>query len=126
VTGHARLPDDKSKGETDLDGATLSSISQRDPRGLAIELYHTTNLTVPEIATQTGVSSASVYRYLHREGIAVGRHARDVAAGQAGEDMRRALDDLRELRREITTLVGQVRRLEGLVEALIGLKAHAG
>jgi hypothetical protein len=35
-------------------------------------------------------------------------------------------DEIKELRREVATLIGQVRRLEGLTEALIGLKTQAG
>jgi transposase-like protein len=108
-----------------MDGATVSPISQRDPRSQAVELYGTTDLSVAEIATQTGVSKETVYRWLRKEGIPVGRTAISVAAGQAGEIICSCSDDMKELRREISTLVGSVRRLEGLIEAQVGLKAQA-
>ena len=34
--------------------ATVSPISQRDPRSQAVELYQTTDLSVAEIANKTG------------------------------------------------------------------------
>jgi excisionase family DNA binding protein len=108
-----------------MDGATVSPISQRDPRSQAVELYGTTDLSVAEIATQTGVSKETVYRWLRKEGIAVGRSGSNVAAGQADEYICSSGDDIKELRREISTLIGHVRRLEGLIEAQVGLKAQA-
>lgn len=102
---------------------TVSSSSQRDPRSQAVELYRTTDLSVAEVAAQTGVSRETVYRWLRKEGIALGRTADNVVARQAAEHIRCLSDDMKEVRREVTTLIGQVRRLEGLVEALIGLKA---
>jgi transposase-like protein len=114
----------KSKGQTDMDGATVSPINQRDPRCEAIELYGTTDLSVAEIASQTGVSKETVYRWLRKERIAFGRSASNETAGQASEHTRGFSDEINELRREVTTLIGQVRRLEGLVEALVGLKTQ--
>jgi excisionase family DNA binding protein len=90
-----------------------------------VELYQTTDLTVAEIATKTGVSKESVYRWLRREGMTVGRSGSNVAAGHSGEHISSCSDDIKELRREISTLIGQVRRLEGLIEAQLGLKAQA-
>jgi predicted DNA-binding protein YlxM (UPF0122 family) len=101
-------------------------MSQRDPRSQALELYRTTDLSVMEIASQTGVSRESVYRWLRTERIAMGRTAESIGAGQTGEQMRGVSDEMKELRREISTLIGQVRRLEGLTEAMIGLKTQAG
>jgi transposase-like protein len=111
--------------EKTTDYATVSRISQRDPRSQAVELYRTTELSVAEIATQTGVSRESVYRWLRHEGITVGRLASNIAAGKAGEQMLSFGEEVKELRREITALMGQVRRLEGLIEALVALKAQA-
>ena len=107
-----------------MDGATVSPISQRDPRSRAMELYGTTDLSVAEIASQTGVSKETVYRWLRKERIAIGRSVSYEMAGQAGEHMRGVSGDINELRREVTTLIGQVRRLEGLIEALVGLKTQ--
>jgi transposase len=108
-----------------MDGATVSPISQRDPRRQAVELYGTTDLSMAEIATKTGVSKETVYRWLRKERIPGGRAPGSVAAGQAGEHICSCSDDMKELRREISTLIGQVRRLEGLIEAQVGLKARA-
>jgi transposase-like protein len=104
--------------------ATVSPIGQRDPRRRAVELYQTTDLTVPEIAAQVGVSKESVYRWLRKEGVAVGSTANNIAGGQAGEHLRDLGREVVEVRRELAMLVGNVRRLEGLIEALIGLKAQ--
>jgi transposase-like protein len=110
-----------------MDGATDYTTvlpgDQRDPRNRAVELYRTTDLGVAQIASETGVSRESVYRWLRKEGVAPRRPASDVTADQGAEQLHRFSDEMRELRRDIITLVGQVRRLEGLVEALIGLKA---
>jgi transposase-like protein len=111
--------------KTDMDGATVSPTSQRDPRSQAVELYGTTDLSVAEIAAKAGVSKETVYRWLRKEGIAVGRAASSVAAGQPREHICSCSDDIKELRREISTLIGHVRRLEGLVEAQVGLRAQA-
>ena len=108
-----------------MDGATVSPINQRDPRSQAVELYGTTDLSVAEIAAKTGVSRETVYRWLRKEGIPVGRVASYIAAGQGGEPICSCGDDVKELRREISTLIGHVRRLEGLVEAQVGLKYQA-
>jgi transposase-like protein len=105
-----------------MDGATVSPINQRDPRRQAIELYGTTDLSVAEIASQTGVSKETVYRWLRKERIAIGRSGSYEMAGQASEHMRAVSEDINELRREVTTLIGHVRRLEGMIEALVGLK----
>jgi excisionase family DNA binding protein len=107
-----------------MDGATVSPISQRDPRSRAMELYGTTDLSVAEIASQTGVSKETVYRWLRKERIAIGRSTSSEMADQASEHLRGISDDINELRREITTLTGHVRRLEGLIEALVGLKTQ--
>jgi excisionase family DNA binding protein len=111
-------------GTTDY--ATVSPISQRDPRSQAVDLYRTTDLSVAEIANQTGVSKETVYRWLRKEGLPTGRTATNVLAGQERENMCSLKDEIKELRREVATLIGQVRRLEGLTEALIGLKTQAG
>jgi transposase-like protein len=108
-----------------MDGATVSPISQRDPRSQAIELYGTTDLSVVEIAAKIGVSKETVYRWLRKEGIPVGRTASNVAAGRADERVCSCGDDINELRRDINTLIGHVRRLEGLIEAQVGIKAKA-
>jgi excisionase family DNA binding protein len=107
--------------------ATVSPIDQRErsPRTRALELYRTTDLSVTEIASQTRVSRDTVYRWLHQEGIAVGRTVNHIAAGRAKEQLRDVSNEIAELRREQTALIGQVRRLEGLIEALIGLKTQA-
>jgi transposase-like protein len=107
------------------DYATVSPLSQRDPRTQAVELYETTDLGVADIAKHIGVSKETIYRWLRKEGITVGRTANNVFAGQAEEQMRSLSDEINELRREVATLTGQIRRLEGLTEALIGLKDQA-
>jgi transposase-like protein len=107
-----------------MDGATVSPINPPDPRSQAIELYGTTDLSVAEIAAQTGVSKETVYRWLRKERSNVARSASSEMAGRTREHMRGVSDDINELRREVTTLIGQVRRLEGLIEALVGLKTQ--
>jgi transposase-like protein len=107
------------------DYATVSPIDPRDPRHQAVELYQTTDLGVADIATHIGVSKETIYRWLRKEGIAVGRTAGSVLAGQAEEQMRALCDEIKELQREVATLTGQIRRLEGLTEALLGLKNRA-
>jgi transposase-like protein len=107
------------------DYATVSPINPLDPRDQAIELYQTTDLGVADIATRIGVSKETIYRWLRKEGVAVGRTASNVLAGQAEEHMRSLCDEIKELQREVGTLTGQIRRLEGLTEALIGLKSQA-
>jgi transposase-like protein len=93
-------------------------------RRKATDLYRTTNLTVADISSRLDVSRATIYRWLRDEGIARGRNIKDGSV-QVGEDLRRFGSDITELRREVTVLIGQVRRLEGLIEALVGLKTHA-
>jgi transposase len=78
-------------------------VGRRDGRRQAAELYCTTSLSVAEIANRVGVTRASVYRWLRREGVALGRNANNGGP----------------------TEVREVRRLEGRIDALMGLKARA-
>jgi hypothetical protein len=90
------------------------------------------NLSVTAIATDVGVSRDSVYRWLRREGVAIGRngHAergevpsdgRTERADPMSDQLARISDEVGEVRREQTILIGRIGRLEGLIEALIGL-----
>jgi transposase-like protein len=100
-------------------------VGRRDGRRQAAELYCTTSLSVAEIANRVGVTRASVYRWLRREGVALGRNANNGGPTEVREHLIRFSHDLAELRREQMTLIGQVRRLEGRIDALMGLKARA-
>jgi transposase-like protein len=89
-------------------------------RRRAVELYQTTSLTSGAIAAQVGVSRKTVYRWLREAGVALGRNANSNVAPPAHEDLRIYGDELAELRRDVTVIIGQLGRLEGLMVALFG------
>jgi transposase-like protein len=99
-------------------------VPRTDARRQATDLYRTSNLSVAEIATQVGVSRETVYRWLHSDGVPLGRNANNQPAAPTGQDATRTNEDIAELRGQLVFLIAQIGRLEGLVEALVGLKQH--
>ncbi len=97
-------------------------VTGRDARRLATDLYRTTDLDVAAIASQVGVSRMTVYRWLRREGFSFGPNDNRHVAVPVGHDARRSSEDIVELRGQLAVLIAQVGRLEGLVEALVGLQ----
>jgi transposase-like protein len=91
----------------------------------AIELFRTTNLTVSSIATQVGASRGSVYRWLRREGIPLGRNANHGSVTPVPEILTRISEDVAELRREMTSLTAQVGRLAGVIEVFVAPRPQA-
>lgn len=89
-------------------------------RRRAIELYQTTSLTSGAIAAQVGVSRKTVYRWLRQAGVALGRNANHNVASPPNEDLSVFGEDVAALRRDVTVIIGQLGRLEGLVAALVG------
>src|SRR5262249_15285623 len=92
-------------------------------RRRAIELYRTTNLSVRAISREVGGSRETVYRWLHQAGVPLGRNPATPAGGQAGSEPGRLGDDIAGIRRDLTTLMAQIARLERLVEAALRLEA---
>jgi transposase-like protein len=84
-------------------------VARDSVRRRALQLYRTTNLGVGAIAKEVGVSRETVYRWLRQEGVPLGRNL--IAVG----------DDMGDLRRDLTILIGQLGRLERLLEAVVQL-----
>jgi transposase-like protein len=103
---------------------TVPVVTGAKAKRMAIDLYRTTDLDVAAIATQVGVSPPTVCRWLHREGLSFGPNANKHPAARIGQDALRTSEDIVELRGQLAVLIAQVGRLEGLVEALIGLQHH--
>jgi transposase-like protein len=100
----------------------IPAVLPKDPRRRAIDLYTTTSLSVTAIAAAVGVSRDTVYRWLHREGVSIGRNGQTERADVPPDEVARISDEVAELRREQIILIGRIARLEGLIEALVGLQ----
>jgi transposase-like protein len=107
----------------------VAPVRQARARRRAIELYRTTNLSVRAISREVGVSRETVYRWLHQAGVPIGRNPVNPvnpvnpATGQTGSDPGRLDDDIAGIRRDLTTLMAQIARLERLVEAAVRVEA---
>jgi hypothetical protein len=90
-------------------------------RQQAIALHQATNLTYTAVAAKIGVPKNIVCRWLRSEGISP-RHRRGHPGGQDRERISSDHDDIANLRRDLTVLIGQMGRLEGRIQALLGSK----
>jgi hypothetical protein len=90
-------------------------------RQRAIELCVTTDMKAGAIATEVGVTRATVLNWLRTERGTEPSYAVDPARGYRTKlDAENA--DVAELRRDLSTLIAKVGRLEKLLEALTGLQ----
>ncbi len=95
-------------------------VTRQEAKRRAVELYQTTSLTSAAIAAQAGVSRKTVYRWLREAGVALGRNANhDVVARPTG-NLSPLSDDIAQLRRDVTVMMGQLGRLERLIATLVG------
>jgi transposase-like protein len=106
------------------ESAEFVGLPRDDAKRRAIDLYRTTRLSVDTIATQVGVSRMTVYRWLHRAGVSLGRDAMHDDSGSGTQDLSGITDAIADLRRQHADLLGQVGRLHGLIEVLIGLQTQ--
>jgi transposase-like protein len=97
----------------------LPGVGRGEVMRQARDLYRTTDLSVSAIAAKLGISRQSVYRWLHREGIPLGRNANTGCTGPTQEDLTCITSDIAQLRRELVALLAHVSRLEGFVKALM-------
>jgi transposase-like protein len=95
-----------------------------DARRLASHLFRTTDLGVAAIASQVGVSRQTLYRWLRQDNVSFGPNTQNHPAAPIGQDAIRTSEDIAELRGQLSVLIAQVGRLEGLVEALVGGPRH--
>jgi transposase-like protein len=108
--------------DTTIEAPGIPAAPPGDPRRRAIDLYTTTSLSVTAIAADVGVSRDTLYRWLHREGISIGRNGHTERAYVPSEDLAHISDEIAGLRREQIIRIGRIARLEGLIEALLGLR----
>jgi transposase-like protein len=97
----------------------LRRVGREEIRRQAKDLYRTTDLSVSAIAAKVGTSRQSVYRWLHKEGIPVGRNVNGGFTSPTREHLTRITNDIAQLRHELTVLLAHVDRLEGFVEELV-------
>jgi hypothetical protein len=81
-----------------------------------------TNLSVTAIAADVGVSRDTISRWLRREGVSVGRNGHTGRAEMPSDVLASISNEVTDLRREQTMLIGRIARLEGLIEALVALR----
>jgi transposase-like protein len=95
--------------------------AREETKRRAIERYRTTTFSVRAIAKDAGVSLMTLYRWLHDEGVPLRRHADNDAATSSDEEPPPIHEYIVELRRRQTMLVGQVAKLEELIQSLVAL-----
>jgi transposase-like protein len=105
---------------TATDNTVDALVTRQDARRQAVELYQRTSLTSGAIAAQVGVSRKTVYRWLRDAGVALGRNGNSHVDAQPQADLSMFGDQIAELRRDVTVIMEQLDRLEGLVATLVG------
>lgn len=99
---------------------SIPFVVRQDARRRAVELYQTTNMKVRAIAAEVGVSRGTVYSWLRTDRV-LRAHDPGGTANTIGNPASVGAD-VAELRRDLTILIAQVGRMEGLLAALTGLR----
>jgi transposase-like protein len=105
---------------TATDNTVDALVTRHEAKRQAVELYQRTSLTSGAIAAQVGVSRKTVYRWLRDAGVALGRNANSHAETRPQADFSPLGDQIAELRQDVTVIMEQLDRLEGLVATLVG------